>query len=257
MLFVTVLFAFGDKMKKNYILILNAFILGILFGSFINIGIPITQEISSNATILTDEYLLDNDLDDENNFLDIDMDYNQPTDYTIESPRTGTQNFAVICVRFADIPATRWAPAGIGGLMSWTNLYWQNTSYQMIDIDWDIYGWYDLPKNLADYGNLVDNFNIVLTDAINLAMPDVADWEAYGHILLFINTWFCILLISGPKVSIMILLHFLLSSSLFIRFLYVSCIILAKSLCESCMYPLFIPRFIIFHSLYLVGALFR
>ena len=176
-------------MKKSYSIFTNSIVLVILFGSFVTAGMPISQRMNSEATTLNDGLLLNNS-DGDNDFQYIDTVYNQDSDFGIQSPRTGTQKFAVICMQFPDIGTTRWTTAGISGLMSWTNLYWQNASYQMIDIQWEVVGWYELSKNKADYGKLTDAFYEIMFEGVNAATNDIII-EDYDHVLVFINTDFC------------------------------------------------------------------
>lgn len=177
-------------MKKRYTLLLNLMIFSILFGSFATSGVILTHETKSNASMLTDEQLLYNDKVDEKPYEILDSQNYHDEKATIDSARTGTQKFAIICVQFADIPATRWTPAAIGGLMSSTNLFWQDASYNMIDIDWDIVGWYTLSKDKVDYMNITDHFYEIVLEAIDLSDNDI-DFTEYDHIMVFINIWFC------------------------------------------------------------------
>ncbi len=128
------LISFGVRMKKKNITLLNLIVFTILLGSFATSGISITQETNSDGSILTEEQLLYNDSIDEKPYEILDSQNYQDSTSSIDTARTGTQKYAIICVQFADIPATRWTTAGISGLMSSTNIFWQNASYNMIDI---------------------------------------------------------------------------------------------------------------------------
>ncbi|MHA1155677.1 MAG: hypothetical protein ACTSQK_06170 [Candidatus Heimdallarchaeota archaeon] len=176
-------------MKNRSTILLNLIVFTILLGSFATSGISITQETNSDGSILSEEQLLYNDSVDEKPYEIVDAQNYHDSTASIDSARTGTQKYAIVCVRFADIPVTRFTAAEIDEVMSWTNLYWQNASYNMIDIAWEVAGWYTLNQDLAFYGDLSDSFYTIIISAALLAINDI-DFEQYDHIMVFINAEF-------------------------------------------------------------------
>lgn len=111
----------------------------------------------------------------------------------LAAPRSGQQDFAVICARFSDIAATRWSTTEIANIMDTINDFWYNASYGTVTIAHQVEGWYNLGNTIASYqdalGNLFPNGDDIIDDAIALADPDV-DFSQYDFVLVWINTWF-------------------------------------------------------------------
>ncbi|MFW9924196.1 MAG: M12 family metallo-peptidase [Candidatus Thorarchaeota archaeon] len=160
-------------------------------------SIYVTEIDDTNGLQLNEKYNPYNE-QDLNLYSTLEESSTSDIEQTITSARTGTQKFAVICVKFKDIPDTRWEVAGIGGLMSYTNLFWQNASYNQIDISWQIEGWYTLSKDKADYGKLTDAFGEIILEAVQLADNDI-DFVQFNHILVWINSRFSGISSLGPS----------------------------------------------------------
>ncbi|NHJ85558.1 MAG: hypothetical protein FK734_08855, partial [Asgard group archaeon] len=140
--------------------------------------------------LLNEEYRLES-ADSEEPINPINSNTELSNDFftTTVEPRTGTQRFAVICMQFKDIATTRFTTAGIGGLMATLNIFWQNVSYGMIDISYQVSGWYTLSKNKADYGDLDDAFYEIVGEAIESSEGEY-DWDQFDGLLIWINTKF-------------------------------------------------------------------
>lgn len=106
----------------------------------------------------------------------------------------GAQKFAVICVEPSDDSTHRWTIPEFEDLMEIINQFYINTSYGMISIDYDVYGFYDLGHNWDHYGGvepgtgflIVNDWLQVIRAAMFAADSDI-DYDNYDYIIVFIN----------------------------------------------------------------------
>ncbi|MBN1329176.1 MAG: hypothetical protein JXA54_06860 [Candidatus Heimdallarchaeota archaeon] len=174
------------RIIKNIAFVL---VLSVILGNVCSLINVTNQEMLSTKerSILNDKYQLES-VDSEDSIKIIDNNADLTNDFSVNvEPRTGTQRFAVICVKFKDLATTRWTTAGIGGLMATLNIFWQNTSYGLIDISNQISGWHTLSKNKTDYGKLDDAFHEIVVEAIEMSDGEF-DWEEFDGILVWLNT---------------------------------------------------------------------
>ncbi|MBD3189585.1 MAG: hypothetical protein GF308_03025 [Candidatus Heimdallarchaeota archaeon] len=103
---------------------------------------------------------------------------------------SGPQRYAVICVKFYDIPIPRWSIPEIEEIMSIENDLWQNISNHKISIDYQVVGWYTLDPDMnstnfgVDYGTW-DLFHA----AVALGDPTI-DYSQFGYVLVWIGNFF-------------------------------------------------------------------
>ncbi|MBD3191158.1 MAG: hypothetical protein GF308_10960 [Candidatus Heimdallarchaeota archaeon] len=116
------------------------------------------------------------------------MDQEPITSFEPKAPRTGAQDFAVICAHFSDEPTTRWTRAEIETIMGTIDDFWQNASDGSISINYQVEGWYDIGKNAAAYPNLADHWQDFIRDAIDAADSDI-NFNNYDFVLVWINRW--------------------------------------------------------------------
>jgi uncharacterized repeat protein (TIGR01451 family) len=90
---------------------------------------------------------------------------------------SGSQEWASILCRFGDSPGvTPQQPAFFENLMEFMDRYWQELSYNRIDLTGsDVFGWYDLPQPRANYFNADGSTNLAMLalDCANAADADV------------------------------------------------------------------------------------
>ncbi len=117
---------------------------------------------------------------------------------SIEASVLGEQAWVTILARFADISSTPKEPSFFDNLLyndtyPSLNHYWQEVSYNTINITGGTYGWYDLTNNQTDYEGNSDplclkqpKFDLLLEDMATLADPFV-DFNDYTGINLVYN----------------------------------------------------------------------
>ena len=87
------------------------------------------------------------------------MEVNPQADELSAAAVTGNQKFITILCRFADSTDTtpypkEWFETELGASYPGVDHYWREVSYYTIDLTGSVtVGWYDLPKNRADYFN--------------------------------------------------------------------------------------------------------
>ena len=92
----------------------------------------------------------------------------------------GTQKFAIICLRF-NSSATRFTIPQLEDLYSTLELFWANASNDCLNVECDVFGWYEFNMTYAEYQASTMNKFQLADAAINLADDDV-DYTQYDCI---------------------------------------------------------------------------
>ncbi|NHJ03893.1 MAG: hypothetical protein EAX90_03660 [Candidatus Heimdallarchaeota archaeon] len=149
------------------------------------VSINFSSRASTSDEILTENSTMDYSYQKNDILNNIPKNIYDKQLFTSLTSRSGPQRFAVICVKFADRPSTRWTIPEMEDIMDLLNVFWINASYGAISIEYQVEGWYDLPYNFADYGDTVDRW-AVMHKAIELADTAI-DFRQFGFVMVWIG----------------------------------------------------------------------
>ncbi len=110
-----------------------------------------------------------------------------PPEYGSPGPKLGAQRWVVLLAEFSDVKHAR-TKDNVTRIVEGAAKYWRQTSYGKMWIEYQIYGWYDVPNTMSYYGKDLpgerdSRSDQLIKHAVEKANPDV-DFSKFDYLIV-------------------------------------------------------------------------